>query len=572
MFLEHREKEENKRQATAGYDLTDAYAQISYCLPGEPCPKTISLQADQEQYLIPALLGRYTDQDLWVYGPKAQAAAAAGEVFLADGLLTKAAHQEMVEVGGQNYSSVALLSLFLKRTMSLLAPIVRPERLKALVFSVPEVSVPVLSAVTDAVGMLGLKNASLFLIGRAESFFYYNICQPEELWKQDVLLCDFSGTFLHTLLFTANRKTSPVACFVEEADWKEVAAGREDLDQCFLETMKAVIGDRNISCVYLIGEGFLGEWYQESLRFLCQERRVFLGNNLYSKGACYAARQRMTPGSVSEDYVFLGKDMLKANISLYVEKRGQDSCQPLLDAGTNWYDAKTEIDFLLEEENRFSLRITPLNGGEIRDVEIQTVSHEMLSGDTGYIRISEFSEVTSDQYKKAFADLKEQGMKKLVVDLRDNPGGLLTAVCGVLRQILPEGLIVYTEDKNGKREEETCDGKNELDMPLAVLVNGNSASASEIFAGAVKDYGIGTIVGTTTYGKGVVQTIQPLTDGSAVKITIAKYFTPKGNDINKKGITPDVEAELSGDITDWTELTHKEDAQLQTALKEIGQS
>lgn len=209
---------------------------------------------------------------------------------------------------------------------------------------------------------------------------------------------------------------------------------------------------------------------------------------------------------------------------------------------------------------------------EIRDVEIKTVSHEMLSGDTGYIRIFEFSEVTSDQYKKAFADLKDQGMKKLVVDLRDNPGGLLTAVCGVLRQILPEGLIVYTEDKNGKREEETCDGKNELTMPLAVLVNGNSASASEIFAGAVKDYGIGTIVGTTTYGKGVVQTIQPLTDGSAVKITIAKYFTPKGNDINKKGITPDVEAELSGDITDWAELTHEEDTQLQTALKELEQN
>lgn len=230
---------------------------------------------------------------------------------------------------------------------------------------------------------------------------------------------------------------------------------------------------------------------------------------------------------------------------------------------------KDSVMLTIQRENEEKTRDVKV---EIRDVEIQTVSHEMLSEDTGYIRISEFSEVTSDQYKKAFADLKDQGMKKLVVDLRDNPGGLLTAVCGVLRQILPEGLIVYTEDKNGKREEGTCDGKNELDMPLAVLVNGNSASASEIFAGAVKDYGIGTIVGTTTYGKGVVQTIQPLTDGSAVKITIAKYFTPKGNDINKKGITPDVEAELSGDITDWTELTHKEDTQLQTALKEIGQS
>ena len=209
---------------------------------------------------------------------------------------------------------------------------------------------------------------------------------------------------------------------------------------------------------------------------------------------------------------------------------------------------------------------------EIRDVEIQTVSHEMLDDETGYIRISEFSEVTSNQYKKAFEDLQDKGMKKLVVDLRDNPGGLLTAVCDVLRQILPEGLIVYTEDKNGKKEEEKCDGKSELALPLAVLVNGGSASASEIFAGAVKDYGIGTIVGTTTYGKGVVQTIQPLSDGSAVKITIAKYFTPKGNDINKKGIAPDVEAELSEDFTDWTELTHEEDTQLQAALKEIRQN
>ena len=209
---------------------------------------------------------------------------------------------------------------------------------------------------------------------------------------------------------------------------------------------------------------------------------------------------------------------------------------------------------------------------EIRDVEIQTVSHEMLDDETGYIRISEFSEVTSNQYKKAFEDLQDKGMKKLVVDLRDDPGGLLTAVCDVLRQILPEGLIVYTEDKNGKKEEEKCDGKSELAMPLAVLVNGGSASASEIFAGAVKDYGIGTIVGTTTYGKGVVQTIQPLSDGSAVKITIAKYFTPKGNDINKKGIAPDVEAELSEDSTDWTELTHEEDTQLQAALKEIRQN
>lgn len=247
--------------------------------------------------------------------------------------------------------------------------------------------------------------------------------------------------------------------------------------------------------------------------------------------------------------------------------------------GTDVTEKETsDIASMVRDSDRDSVTLTIQRENEekkrdikvdIRNVEIQTVSHEMLDDDTGYLRISEFSEVTSDQYKKAFADLKDQGMKKLVVDLRDNPGGLLTAVCGVLRQILPKGLIVYTEDKNGKREEETCDGKNELNMPLAVLVNGNSASASEIFAGAVKDYGIGTIVGTTTYGKGVVQTIQPLSDGSAVKITIAKYYTPKGNDINKKGIEPDVEADLPEDSADWSELTHEEDTQLQSALKEL---
>ena len=208
----------------------------------------------------------------------------------------------------------------------------------------------------------------------------------------------------------------------------------------------------------------------------------------------------------------------------------------------------------------------------LSDVELPTVSYEMLEDSIGYLRITEFTMVTPQQFEDAYKDLQAKGMEKLIVDLRDNPGGVLSSVCDVLRQILPEGLIVYTEDKYGEKQEMKCDGDSLIDIPLAVLVNENSASASEIFAGAVKDYGIGTIVGTTTYGKGVVQTIQPLTDGSAVKITIAKYFTPKGNDINKKGITPHVEAELSGDITDWAELTHEEDTQLQTALKELEQN
>lgn len=164
---------------------------------------------------------------------------------------------------------------------------------------------------------------------------------------------------------------------------------------------------------------------------------------------------------------------------------------------------------------------------KIADVELPSVYGEMLDKKTGYIEITEFKGVTFEQYKETFERLKEQGMERLVIDLRDNPGGLLTSVCDVLGWILPEGLIVYTEDKYGNKMEETCDGKHPLDMPLAVLVNEGSASASEIFAGAVQDYEVGTIVGTTTFGKGVVQALYPMSDGSAVKLTVSKYYTPK---------------------------------------------
>lgn len=203
----------------------------------------------------------------------------------------------------------------------------------------------------------------------------------------------------------------------------------------------------------------------------------------------------------------------------------------------------------------------------IQDVELPSVFHEMLDEKVGYIRISEFKGVTYEQYKTAFADLEAQGMEKLVVDLRSNPGGLLDSVCDILGEILPEGLIVYTEDKYGRRQENTCDGEHPLNMPLAVLVNENSASASEIFAGAVQDYGIGTIVGTTTYGKGVVQTIQGLDDGSAVKLTISNYYTPNGNSIHEVGIKPDVEVKLDANLLNKDEISHEEDNQLQKALE-----
>lgn len=226
---------------------------------------------------------------------------------------------------------------------------------------------------------------------------------------------------------------------------------------------------------------------------------------------------------------------------------------------------KTIVLTVLRENEDSSREISV----DVTDVELPSVSGEMIDESTGYIQITQFTGVTPQQYKDTFAELKDKGMERLVIDLRDNPGGLLTSVCDILREILPEGLIVYTEDKYGNRKEETCDGKNKLDMPLAVLVNENSASASEIFAGAVQDHGVGTIVGTTTYGKGVVQELRQLSDGSAVKLTVSNYYTPNGNSINKVGIKPDVEVKLASVLLNKDEITHEEDNQLQKALNVI---
>lgn len=199
------------------------------------------------------------------------------------------------------------------------------------------------------------------------------------------------------------------------------------------------------------------------------------------------------------------------------------------------------------------VKLTVIRSGETIELELTrgkvnspTVESEMLENDIGYLQITEFEDVTPEQFNENMASLKEQGMKGLIIDLRGNPGGKVTSVCAIAEQLLPEGLIFYMEDKNGKKTEYPCKGAD-FDLPLVVLVNGYSASASEILSGAVKDSGIGTIVGKKTYGKGVVQNLIDLEDGSAVKLTIANYYTRNGNDINLKGIEPDVEVDLDTD-------------------------
>ena len=233
-------------------------------------------------------------------------------------------------------------------------------------------------------------------------------------------------------------------------------------------------------------------------------------------------------------------------------------------------DLETVVSWIKGEQGTDVTLCVLRNGEEVeltatRDIiEVQTVSSEMKDDQIGYIAVSEFDSVTYDQFEAALNDLESKGMQGLVIDLRGNPGGSLTTVTDMLKLLLPEGTIVSTKDKNGNTEEITCDGKHEFTKPLAVLVNQYSASASEIFSGAIQDYGTGTIVGMTTYGKGVVQQLMDLGDGTCLKVTIAEYYTPSGRSINGTGVEPDVEVEY-----EYDENNPEADNQLDKALEVV---
>ena len=268
-----------------------------------------------------------------------------------------------------------------------------------------------------------------------------------------------------------------------------------------------------------------------------------------------------TASSVYEDSPAMKAGMKDGDIIYQVEGRDVSGM------------ALEEISGSIKGEKGTTVEITVLRGEEREEVSLtitrdtiqaETVKTRMLEDEIGYLAISEFDSVTLEQYREGLAELTAQGMEGLIVDLRGNPGGNLDTVCEILDLMLPEGLIVYTEDKDGNRQEFTSDEAQEVQVPLAVLVDGNSASASEIYAGAIQDYGIGQIVGTKTYGKGVVQTIYDLKDGTSLKLTVAEYFTPNGRNIDGEGITPDVEVTYQRDEND-----PEADNQLDRAVKTL---
>lgn len=289
---------------------------------------------------------------------------------------------------------------------------------------------------------------------------------------------------------------------------------------------------------------------------------VGIGVEIYAGDDGYIVVSSVTPGGPAEAAGILAEDKI-------TEVDGENI------TGKTAADVSALVKG--EEGTDVTLTIFRESAGEVlektvtrQDIQVQTVSWRMMDDNIGYISITNFRENTHNQFKEALDTLEAEGMEKLVLDLRNNTGGLVKSAHEIGEELLPEGIMVYTMDKEGNREDTLCDDVYN-DVPMVVLVNGNSASAAEILAGAIQDTGRGELIGTTTFGKGLVQRLFTLPDGSGLNVTIQKYYTPNGTSIHGVGITPDYEVELPEEYAQQTNIPAEADTQLQKAVEVLSE-
>ncbi len=389
MFLERKEKEKlHTGSVLVGYDLGDDYSQISYCLYGKEDVDTVAAVAGTKQYNIPTMLCKRAGVNQWFYGRDAVKNADEEGMFPVGRLVSLARGGDMIELDGESYDPVALLTLFLRRSMSIMSFVATADKIDAIMFTVDEPDDRMVEVLSRAAANLGLKTNRICFQSHTESFYYFMLHQPPELWMYQVLACEYAGRRLRTWRMECNKRTTPIVVLIGEQDYEmpELSGGAEEeqagqevyrqADRTFLGILRKLCEGRIVSSAYLLGDGFKSEWNKESLQFLCHNRRVFQGNNLFSKGACYGLQEKFAPSETGKKYVFLGRDKLKANIGMNVLRQGKESYYALLDAGENWYEAAKECEFLLAEDRELTFVITPLNGKDIERKSMRLAGQE----------------------------------------------------------------------------------------------------------------------------------------------------------------------------------------------------
>lgn len=357
-----------------GFDLNDTLSQISYVELSEESPKTVTVEGSEVKLGIPTKLCKRNGVREWYYGSEAEKVGKAGDGVLVARLLGVARAGGKYEIEGEAYDAAELLVLFVRRTLGALSGITSPEQVASLVFCVDSLDAKTLELLKKITEAVPVAEDKISFQTYSESTYYYLIHQPESLWQREVTVFDYSVNGLHGYQFRINRHTTPNVGFVDEftidgIEMPEIMLGGrtsteayEELDEEILVKVHEFFSGKSVGTIYLLGDGFEPDWSAKTIKYMCMGRRVFQGKNLYSKGACFFARDRIRPSKLSEDYIFLGRDKLKFNLGIYMQYMGEEEYIAIADGGENWYECNTTIDMLLNGTREIELLVTPLDG------------------------------------------------------------------------------------------------------------------------------------------------------------------------------------------------------------------
>ncbi len=352
-----------------GYDLDNWNAQISYCPVDTYDAETISSVMGSQIYDIPAVLCKRFGVNQWYYGREAMKQAEADEGVLVEGLLEKAKAGIPVVVEDEEYDPVLLLSLFVKKSISILSAVVPLSQIAGVMFTTDIIDEQIVKIFNVIVEGLALKTKAVYFQSHVESLYYYTLHQPKDIWVGQMLACEYEKDIMIVHRLEFNKNTTPIVAFSETEKYNNISIGNKDRN--FLNILHRFCDGRYVSSIQLIGDGFKEEWYTDSLKYMCVNRRVFMGNNLYSKGACYGILEKLHPSAIGNEHIYLGKDKLKANVGMEVIRRGQPSYLALLDAGFNWYESKAEVEFILQEDFILEFKISSLIGSKVYVVSME---------------------------------------------------------------------------------------------------------------------------------------------------------------------------------------------------------
>lgn len=326
-----------------GIDLNDSYAMVSFFQQNMKEPETVSTVAGSEVFQIPLVLARRKSIGKWYYGDEARKLSKSGEMVCIDQLLKRALNNEKIVIDDDSFMAEELLALFLKKVMELPSKLGNPSSFDRLVICVDRLTKENMSMFYGMSVRLGINSRQLTVIDRKESFYYFALNQDKSLWLHDVVLFMQENESIYFYSLKRDLRTTPQVVSIDKSI--SYTLDTNDKDKSFSDIINESFKNRVISTVFLVGDTFAEGWMKQSVSLLCKGRRVFMGNNLFTKGACYAAATR--DKEAEWPFVYMGENEMKFNLSLKVHDKGELSFYNLISAGSNWFEAKGQCEVII---------------------------------------------------------------------------------------------------------------------------------------------------------------------------------------------------------------------------------